>query len=123
MNILLVEDDFDLGEMYGLQLKKAGHRVTWVRDAQSALDYLDDNSVEIVLLDILLPANNGLNVLYELRSYPDWRKIPVFILSSIAAVELGASPEMLKKLGVRKYLVKSETKPEQLCQELDLLKA
>lgn len=119
MRVLLVEDDFDLGEMYGLALKKAGHGVFWVRSAQEALDALDKEQVEVIVLDMMLPVNNGLNVLHELRSYEDWRQIPVVILSSLKPDEIGATAKHLKSLGVYKYLVKSETKPEALCEEIE----
>lgn len=122
MRVLLVEDDFDLGEMYGLALKKAGHGVFWVRSAQEALDVLDKEAIKVIVLDMMLPINNGINVLHELRSYEDWRHIPVFILSSLKPDEIGATAKHLKSLGVYKYLVKSETKPEVLCQELAIIK-
>lgn len=118
MKVLLVEDDFDLGEMYGLALKQAGHGVYWARGAQEALDVLDQQNIEAIVLDVLLPRHNGLNILHELRSYQDWRGIPVVVLSSLAPAEIGAGPKHFKSLGISKYLVKSETKPELLCQEL-----
>jgi len=121
MRVLLVEDDFDLGEMYGLALKKADHGVFWVRSAQGALDVLDEEKIDVIILDMMMPVNNGLNVLHELRSYEDWRNIPVFILSSLKPDEIGASSKQLKSLGVYKYLVKSETKPKVLCNELAIL--
>src|SRR3990167_7586657 len=100
MDILLVEDDPDLAEMYQLQLEHGGYSVTVSTSAQGALDALDAKPVELIILDLLLPQHNGLSVLYELHSYNDWQKLPVIILSSLPAREIGASQQVLKGLGV-----------------------
>ena len=118
MKVLLVEDDWDLGEMYSLQLKRSGHSVEWARDGQAALDLLDGQPADIIVLDILLPGSNGLNVLYELRSYDDWHELPVIILSNVPAADIGMTPKKLAELGVKAYLVKARTKPLQLVDTL-----
>lgn len=114
MKILLVEDDDDLAEMYELQLRWGQHQVKLAKDAQAALDVLDTFPAEAIVLDIMLPGHNGLSVLYELRSYSDWRRIPVIVLSNISLDELGVSQAGLKALGVVQYLDKSHTNTEQL---------
>src|SRR5687767_15473271 len=107
MNLLLVEDDKDLAEMYSLQLRYGKHQVHLATDAQAALDVLDKHQVDMIILDIMLPGQNGLSVLYELRSYSDWKKIPVLILSNLSPQELGLTSRGLEALGVRQYLDKT----------------
>lgn len=114
MNVLLVEDDADIGRMYATQLLIDDHGVTQVRDAQSALDACDENDFDVVVLDILLPGSNGLAVIQELRSYSDWRHTPVIILSNVTPDDLATDDEHLSDLGVKKYLVKMETTPQDL---------
>lgn len=114
MTILLVEDDKDLAEMYRLQLSHGGHKVIVALTAQGALDALDGNTVDLILLDVMLPGHNGLSVLHELRSYEDLRQLPIVILSSLSVKELGISPQALRDLGVQEYLNKARTKPPQL---------
>lgn len=112
--ILLVEDDIDIGKMYASQLQLGEHSVMQVRDAQSALDACDEYDFDVVVLDILLPGSNGLAVLQELRSYSDWRHTPVIILSNVTPEDLAADERHLDDLGIKKYLIKMETTPQDL---------
>src|SRR5438132_501341 len=119
MMVLLVEDDKDLTEMYTLQLRYGGHSVQAAATAQQALDILNDKTIDVILLDLMLPNHNGIIILYELRSYEDWQKIPVIILSNTSARELGISGSALKTLGIRNYLDKAHTKPDQLLEAIE----
>lgn len=114
IKILLVEDDVDIGKMYATQLQLDDHSVMQVCDAQSALDACDQYEFDMVILDILLPGSNGLAVLQELRSYSDWRHMPVIILSNVTPEDLAADPRHLEDMGIKKYLVKMETTPQEL---------
>lgn len=116
MRVLVVEDDHDLSEMYALALKAAGHHVVVAGTAQTALDVLENKPINVIVLDILLPKHNGLNILHELRTYDDWRILPVIILSSLSAEDIGIKQTHLRELGVTQYLLKSQTKPHQLVQ-------
>jgi DNA-binding response OmpR family regulator len=119
MRILLVEDDKDLADMYKMQLAFGGHKVRVAADAQAALDVLDNHPVDIIVLDIMLPTHNGLSVLYELRSYSDWKKLPVVVLSNLAAEEIGVSRQALRSLGIKHYLNKTHTKAAQLLEAVE----
>lgn len=114
MHVLIVEDDQDLSEMYALALRAAGYRVTVAGNAQDALDVLENKHIGLIVLDILLPRHNGLNVLHELRTYDDWRLLPVIILSSLSAEDIHVTTAHLQQLGVAEYLLKSRTKPQEL---------
>ena len=115
MKILFVEDDIDVGKMYGTQLQLEQHEVVIVRTAQEALDRLDaDADFELIVLDILLPGSNGIAVLHELQSYDDWRRIPVVVLTNVTADDLEVSDKHLHDLGVKDYLVKMDTSPQEL---------
>lgn len=113
-NILFIEDDLDVSAMYTAQLVHERHAVTLAGDAQNALDLLDEHRFDLIILDLLLPGSNGLAVLHELRSYEDWRRLPVIILSNLAPEDLEVSQDYLRELGVSEYLVKLETTPGQL---------
>lgn len=109
-SILIIEDDPDLADMYMLQLTGVGYRVMTAPSAQAALDVLDKQSIDLILLDVLLPNSNGFAILHELRSYPDWRDIPVVMLSNVTLAEVGVSKGLLKELGVYAYLEKPKAK-------------
>ncbi len=121
MRILFVEDDVEIGTMYASQLLLEDNDVVHVRNAQEAIDILDEEEFDLIVLDILLPGSNGIAVLQELRSYRDWRQIPVIVLSNITPEDLQVSDSRLEELGVRKYLVKMETTPQHLASAVAAL--
>lgn len=114
MRILFVEDDIDVGTMYATQLILEENDVTHARTAQEALDLLDESEYDTIVLDMLLPGSNGIAVLQELRSYRDWRRIPVIVLSNMTPDDLQITEEQLVELGVVEYLVKMDTTPQDL---------
>ncbi|MEX0934603.1 MAG: response regulator [Candidatus Saccharimonadales bacterium] len=116
MKILFVEDDVEIGTMYATQLVMEENDVVHARSAQEALDILDEYEFDLIVLDILLPGSNGIAVLQELRSYRDWRQIPVIVLSNITPEDLEVSDNHLKDLGVKEYLVKMDTTPQDLAE-------
>lgn len=114
MKVLFVEDDIDVGTMYATQLILEERDVVHVRTAQQALDALDEDDFDLIVLDMLLPGSNGIAVLQELRSYRDWRIIPVVILSNVTPDDLEVTSIHLKELGVSQYLIKMDTTPQDL---------
>lgn len=93
MHILIVEDDRWLAECYQQWLQRVGFETSWCTDAQSALDAADEHAPDAVLLDLLLPGANGIQLLQELRTHADLLRIPVIVCSS-------ALPEPLPNFSV-----------------------
>ena len=114
MKVLFVEDDIDVGTMYATQLILEERDVVHVRTAQEALDALDEDQFDLIVLDMLLPGSNGVAVLQELRSYRDWRTIPVLVLSNVTPDDLEITNSHLEELGVSQYLIKMDTTPQDL---------
>jgi two-component system response regulator MtrA len=92
--ILVVDDDPFIAEIISTNLNDKGFQVKTADNGQSALDYIAENSIDLIILDIRMPGLNGYEVLKELKSKSD---IPVIMLSGIAdpdslvwSLELGA---------------------------------
>jgi len=113
--ILLIEADRVLATNLQAFLKAAGHQVEWHVDPQVAMDAIDKKKPDLLILDLLLAGRSGVEFLYELRSYPDWQKLPIIVFSSVSNRELGQSaPDALKQLDIAAYLYKPETNLSQL---------
>lgn len=106
--ILLVEDDRWVGDCYAGWLKSFGCTVHLATDAQVALDILDDTKVDVIMLDLLLPFANGLQLLNVLASHADLMAVPVIVCSSLTL------DQPLAHLGVCAVLNKSTLTPQQL---------
>lgn len=120
--VLLIEDNQWLREMYEDQIKHEGYKVFGASSAQEGLDVLDNNEkIDLIILDIMLPGHNGIAALYELRSYEDWQHIPVVLLSALPPRDFDMHGEIWQHLGVKKYLYKPATKPTDLLNSIQTL--
>ncbi len=109
--ILLVEDDTILADCLSQWLASAGHVVIHAADAQSAIDKLDDVVPQLIILDMLLPGANGVQVLHTLRSHADLAPIPVIICSSVATKHI----QGIESYGVSSVIDKTTLDRTALC--------
>ncbi|MEA2443372.1 MAG: hypothetical protein QOJ12_664 [Thermoleophilales bacterium] len=98
--ILVVEDEPRLGELLRLYLEREGHAVTVVADGRAAIDAVDAEPVDLVVLDLMLPGVGGEAVLAAIRDRGD---TPVLIASAkrsdaerIAGLRMGADDYLAK---------------------------
>jgi DNA-binding response OmpR family regulator len=114
MRVLLIEPDQVLGRVYTAALEQAGHEVALARSAQGAVHAADSSCPDIVVLELQLPRHNGIEFLYEFRSYSEWLHLPVVIHSQVAPHEYEKSTILQRELGVVRCLHKPATSLEQL---------
>ncbi len=117
--ILLVEPDIKLGDIYKRYLENYGHKVRWRTTAQAALKAIDERQPDLVLLEIQLSLHNGIEFLYEFRSYKDWQPIPVIVHSQVSPILKAISPMLWDQLAVSKYLYKPVTKLSDLLRSVE----
>lgn len=113
--ILLVEDEQFIRELYARELTKAGFQVTSAQDGQSGLDLLKQQIFEVLLLDIMLPGMNGLQLLREYKTQnPNSPMITILLtnLGQEAVIKEGF------ELGAQAYLIKASYTPEQVVNEV-----
>jgi DNA-binding response OmpR family regulator len=106
MKILLLEPDAVLAQLYQTALEAAGHDVTWTQSAQSAVHQIDTDMPDVVITELQIARHNGVEFLYELRSYTEWQHIPVIIHSQVPPHEA----PMMADLGIAAYHYKPATK-------------
>lgn len=109
--VLLVEDNPLVADCLQRWLAAAGHATILAGDAQTALDALDEQPADVVLLDMLLPGANGVQVLHTMRSYADLAAIPVVICSSVVIKHTAD----LEAYGVKKVINKTTLDRKTLC--------
>ncbi|MDE6025999.1 MAG: response regulator transcription factor [Lachnospiraceae bacterium] len=80
-HILVVEDDRNTNQVICEFLKDAGYRVTASYDGETAITYFCNDHYDLVILDIMLPVKNGMELLRELR---DLSNVPVIMLTALA---------------------------------------
>ncbi|MDP2909860.1 MAG: response regulator [bacterium] len=118
--IYLVEDDFGIIDVYKTGLEVLGkfkvevfETCQKIRDRLAELREKKIKNPDMVLLDLILPECNGIQILKELKESEATRSIPVFILTNYGSKEL---QKMGAELNSEQYLVKTETTPTQLVE-------
>ena len=113
--ILLVEDEDFIRELYVRQLTKAGFLVKSAVDGQSGLNVLKSETFDLLLLDIMLPGMNGLQLLREFKT-----QNPSSPMITILLTNLGQEAVIKEgfELGAQAYLIKASYTPDQVVSEV-----
>jgi two-component system OmpR family response regulator/two-component system copper resistance phosphate regulon response regulator CusR len=111
MELLLVEDDKTLGTAIDRGLRESGHEPTWARNGTNGLELAKGHRFDAVILDIMLPDLDGLQVLQTLRR--EGIQTPVLLLTALGSV--GDRVSGLER-GADDYLVKPFAFPELLAR-------
>lgn len=113
MRILLIEDEYALGDAMRTRLAIAGHAVDWVRAHDPATEAVLSKAHEVVLLDLNLPDGNGLTILSTLRKARDLR--PVLIITAkdqlsdrLAGLNAGADDYIVKPFHLDELVARIE---------------
>jgi DNA-binding response OmpR family regulator len=106
--ILLIEDDTDLFSLLKYNLEKEGFSLTGLQTGKGALEFCRQVRPDLILLDIMLPDSDGLDICKRIRQDPDLSTTPVIFLTArasetdrIVGLELGANDYVVKPFFVR----------------------
>jgi CheY-like chemotaxis protein len=80
--ILLVDDEPDIRLTLGMRLKKSGYAVLTAENGNDALDKMEQQIPDLVILDVMMPEMNGYQVCRKLREEPETKDIPVLMLTA-----------------------------------------
>lgn len=114
--ILLIDDEQPILTMYTDAL--SGHDVITANDGEDGLEKAEKESPDIILLDIIMPKMNGLDVLAKLKANKETADIPVIMLTNLPEE---ASADKAKASGASEYFVKAEFEPEKLLSHINEL--
>ena len=87
MRILLVDDQSFIKHIYSKELEKHGHVVICAESGEEALKKVSISSVDVILLDIVMPGMNGFETCVKLKANPKTKDIPVIFLTANADTE------------------------------------
>ncbi len=112
-NIVIIDDEPDIVELVSLHLNKAGYRVRSFENGTSALDYIQVNPPDMILLDLMLPDYDGLELCKMLKKDEKYGQIPVIMLTArneemdkVLGLEIGADDYITKPFSPREMLAR-----------------
>lgn len=112
LDIVLAEDDKDMALLNQYVLEAAGHHVKVAGDGAEALDTVRKNEPDLLILDMEMPAGDGMEVLEELRAEPATAEQPVIAMTNRSLSE--GDRRRLRRLGVLDLLNKWKVDPKLL---------
>ena len=124
--IYIIEDDESIREIEEFALKNAGHKVLGFGDAKSFYKKLNDIIPDLCLVDIMLPDENGNEIVRKLRRNPDTKRLPVIMVTAktteldlVKGIEDGADDYIKKPFSVMELIAKVKailrrTEPEEI---------
>jgi DNA-binding response OmpR family regulator len=113
--ILIIEDDQEVRELYSEVLRDEGFVLDEAVDGKSGLAKVLSGKYDLLLLDIMLPKFDGLEILKTIRKKEELKDLPVVLLTN-----LGREPIIKEgfELGADGYLIKSEHTPGEIVEEV-----
>jgi two-component system, OmpR family, response regulator BaeR len=109
-HILIVEDEPKLAALLGDYLKASGYASQWIADGREAIPFIRSEPPDLVLLDLMLPGRDGLDICRELRSFSD---VPIVMLTArveeidrLLGLELGADDYICKPFSPREVVAR-----------------
>lgn len=115
--ILIVEDDPLMMRIYARVFDIEGYAVATAVDGEEGFLQVHKDIPALILLDVMMPKMNGLQLLEKLKADPTTQKVPVIMLTNLAGQ---ADAETAIAKGAIKYIIKSEYEPKQI---VDMVKA
>ncbi|HEU4677306.1 MAG TPA: response regulator [Candidatus Paceibacterota bacterium] len=115
MNILLVDDDAFLRDMYATKFRELGHTIDAAQTAENALAKLESGTYDVILMDMVMPGMNGIELLKEIKS-KNLGGNPTCIMLSNQSDD--ADKEAALGNGAVGYIVKAEFIPSEVVEQV-----
>lgn len=113
--VLVIEDETDLADLLGYNLRKAGYHADVANDGQAGLKKATDERPDLVILDVMMPELSGLQVARLLRTDPKTSSIPILMLTAkaeesdqVAGLQVGADDYVTKPFSMKVLLARVE---------------
>ena len=112
--ILIIEDEIVLAEMYKEKLEKEGFEVFLTSEIEEGIEIAKKERPDLILLDILLPRENGVSFLEKIKK-EEIKDIPIVAFSNY---DDPATKKRAFELGVKEYLIKANYTPGEIVEKI-----
>jgi CheY-like chemotaxis protein len=116
--ILIVEDDSFIEELTAKKLEKAGYEVIAVQNGKDALMKANEDHLDLVICDLVIPNMNGFEVISQMRAMEKTRETPIAVFSNLADSD---ALDKATKAGATKFLIKANFSLTDVVNEVENL--
>ncbi|OGI78611.1 hypothetical protein A3C57_00020 [Candidatus Nomurabacteria bacterium RIFCSPHIGHO2_02_FULL_33_12] len=116
--ILIVEDDTFIQELTGKKLEKAGYTVIMVQNGQDAIKAAEEEDLDLVICDLVIPHVDGFEVITKLRGLEKSKNLPIVVFSNLAD---GDALGKATAAGATKFLIKANFSLSDVVNEVENL--
>lgn len=116
--IAIIEDDKAISGMYSAKLSASGYEVKVAENGETGLKLISEFRPDLILLDLMMPVMNGLEVLQKLKDEPELTRAKVVVLSNMGDTETTAKIAGFK---VHDRIIKAELTPAQVEERIKKL--
>lgn len=113
--ILIIEDDFYISELYQKALQKEGFVTSAAYDGETGKNAVRDFAPDLVILDIMLPKMNGMELLQVFKEDEKTKQIPVLVMSNLGQDQV---MKEAMELGAVDYIIKAQNTPSQIVEKI-----
>lgn len=113
MKVLIIEDDYNIQELLRYNLENSGYKVIVAGDGNEGFQKVLDNMPDVILLDVMIPGADGLEVCKMIRANEKVKKIPILMvtakseeLDKILGLELGADDYITKPFSIKEIIAR-----------------
>ena len=115
--ILIVEDDSFVLDIYQTKLSQEGYTVIEAKNGVEGMKILEKEKPDLILLDIVMPYMDGIEVLKKIKENKELNKIPVILLTNLSQKE---KINVGLGLGASDYLIKSHFTPSEVMDKIKI---
>lgn len=112
-HILIIEDEEHIVELIKFNLENNGYKVSFALDGQKGLELIENEQPDLVLLDLMLPKVDGIDICNRVKNNKNLKEIPIIMLTAksgemdkIIGLEIGADDYITKPFSVRELLAR-----------------
>ena len=116
--ILIVDDEPQACQILSRLIRHLGHEAAWKTGGAEALEYLGETAGDLLILDVMMPGMDGMEVLRRLRAQPGTQALPIVMFSAVA--DRNFIDEAMRK-GATDYWVKASFDFNQLKDRIETL--
>lgn len=114
--LLLIEDEEFISYIYKRQFELSGYKVDVASEGMSGLQAIQNNTYDLVLLDIMMPGMNGIDVLKKIKTDEVTKNLPVIMVTNLAQDDI---MQQAFKLGASAYWIKANNSPQEIVNQID----